>query len=79
VGVRAQASTDPVSGLPQAQRVVTGPNHACALTQAGTVYCWGSENGLAQEAPERHCDRIDEGNCIGEKRYSALPLEVVFD
>ncbi len=80
VGVRAQASTEPVSGLPESQKVVTGPNHACALTQAGAVYCWGSEEGLAQEAPERHCDGFDNnGNCLGEKRYSALPLEVVFD
>jgi alpha-tubulin suppressor-like RCC1 family protein len=80
VGVRGEVSTDPVSDLTQVHKVVTGSRHACALTQVGTVYCWGSEEGLAQEAPERHCDGFNNnGDCLGEKRYSALPLEVVFD
>jgi len=80
VGVRAQASNDPVSGLPQAQKVVTGPRHACALTRGGDVYCWGSEEGLAQEPPEQYCaDEIVGENCLTQRGYSSLPLQVSFD
>jgi len=79
VGVRAESSTDPVSDLPQAQKVVTGPRHACALTRSGDVYCWGSEEGLAQEPPEQYCAQVVNGNCADQRGYSSLPLRVSFD
>lgn len=79
VGLRGEPSTDPVNGLPPIQQVAVTTRHVCARSRGGAVYCWGSEEGLAQEAPDHHCDRVDQGRCVGEKRYAALPLQVVFD
>jgi alpha-tubulin suppressor-like RCC1 family protein len=51
-----------VEGIPAARQVVVGRSHTCALTVAGEVYCWGSN------------DRGEVG--IGSKAKDAPPTRV---
>ncbi len=34
-----------MANLPEAVAVRSSPEHSCALTTAGDVYCWGRNNG----------------------------------
>ena len=77
-----EPTADPVNGLPPIQQVAVATRHVCARSEGGAVYCWGSQDGLAQRGPEFHCDQWDEERveCLaGAKRYSTVPLQVVFD
>lgn len=51
--LRFGAEFAPVPGVEDAIAVSVGVTHACAVTQGGTIYCWGaSESGQVRDAPE---------------------------
>jgi alpha-tubulin suppressor-like RCC1 family protein len=41
----------PVQNLADIRDIAAGPEHACALTGAGTVYCWGEADYLGADQP----------------------------
>lgn len=45
--VKVWAVPEQVKGLPKIQRVASSEWHACAIDEAGSVYCWGRDVGGA--------------------------------
>ena len=65
-----KTSPVPVTGLPPGViAVVAGNYHTCVLTEPGTVWCWGNENGVL--SGERRTSPVEVAGLTGVRKLAA--------